>query len=604
MRNFGRIIKCTAAAAACMLALSGCNKYDKMMDETPQEYVNLAAENTSSAMVKAAFAEEAAVIEKAVKDGTMGFSFGYDDIKMNSDNYVNESGKKASGTYTIEMGGEKAEIYYAVSGDSVKLGEKGKSGENVLEINAKTLAEDLAGSIFAPGSGSSMEIPQEDYDMIVEYLGEISAAVEGGEEELPEEYAEIEALINEMMSEAVVEKKADVTVNETEVQANVLTFKFDKADVQKLLDAYVKVAMDEMAAQGEEVNEEELKAEFDEVMNSIGKMDIELVYYVNSKNHCLMQMNCKMDMSVTAGEETQDIKLDTVTTYGADPETSDKVKFEATIEAGGEKIVVEILSERKSENETEIKISFNMQGMSMELVNLNFKRDGENYTIAATIPVIKATATVEGTFKSDSKSVEATVDKIAYAVKSEEIEGNVEGLNIKGYIKQGGEFDDREAKNLFKLTEEELMTIVEAIGNDFGALAGQTVTGGAMMEYVDKSQQASADSNAKIVYTAFSAALTEMAIEGVEFEDFEFYNETSGDYAAVTTNGYTINVTDYLGDDFTGYYYVNVDPYAYLVNFTLWSEDPIEYFYQYSDFDQEMSAEDGQYIGCYPLYED
>lgn len=603
MKNFGRIIKCTAAAAVCVLALSGCNKYDKMMDETPQEYVNLAAENTSSAMVKSAFAEEAAVIEKAVKDGTMGFSFNYNDIKMSSDNYVNEAGKKASGTYNVEMGGEKAEIYYAVDGDVIKLGETGKSGSQVFEVNAKTLAEDLAGSIFAPGSGSSMEIPQEDYDMIVEYLGEISAAVEGGEE-LPEEYAEIEAIVNEIMSEAVVEKKVDVTVDETEVQANIFTFNFDKADMQKLFDAYVKIAMDEMAKQGEEVDEAEIKAELDEAMNAIGKMDVELVYYVNSKTHCLMQMNCKADMSVTADEETQDIKLDAVTTYGADPAASGKVKVEATVEADGEKIVVEILSERKSENETEIKISFNMQGMSMELVNLNFKRDGENYTIAATVPVIEATATVEGTFKSDSKSVEATVDKVAYAVKSEEIEGNVEGLNIKGYIKQGGDFDNREAKNFFKLTEEELMAAAEAIENDFGALAGETVTGGAMLDYVDKSKQASADSNAKVVYTAFSAALTEMAVEGVEFEDFEFYNETSGDYAVETTNGYAINVTDYLGDDFTGYYYVNVDPYSYLVNFTLWSEEPIEYFYQYSDFDQEMSAEDGQYIGCYPLYVD
>ena len=47
MKNFGRILKCTAAAAVCMLAFSGCNKYDKMMDETPVEYVRLAAENTT-----------------------------------------------------------------------------------------------------------------------------------------------------------------------------------------------------------------------------------------------------------------------------------------------------------------------------------------------------------------------------------------------------------------------------------------------------------------------------------------------------------------------------------------------------------------------------
>lgn len=597
MRNFSRIIKCTAAAAVCALTFSGCENYNKMMDETPQEYVNLAAENTSTAMVKSAFAEEAAVIEKAVKDGTMGFSFEYNDIKMNSDNYVNEADKKASGTYTIEIGGEKVEVYYAVDGDTLKIGENGKSGENVVQVNAKTLAEDLAGSIFAPGSGSSMEIPQEDYDMIVEYLGQIAEAVEGNGEEVSEEYAELQNLVNEMMSEATVEKKADLTVDETEVKANILTFNFDKADIEKLLDAYVDIAMEEMAAQGEEVNKEELTAEFDEVMNSISKMDIELVYYVNSKSHCLMQMDCTMDMTLTVDEETQDIKLDAVTTYGADPATSNEVTVEVEVEAAGEKVIAEIISERKSENETEVKINASMKGMSMEVVVLNFKRDGENYTISATVPVVEATATVEGTFKSDSKSVEATVDKVAYAMATEEIEGNVEGLNIKGYIKQGGTFDDREAKDFFKLTEDELMAIVEAVGNDFGALAGETEAGGAMTDYVDASKQASANSNAKIVYTAFSTALTEMAIAGEEFENFEFNN------TAVTSTGYELNVADYLGTDFEGYYYVYVNPYEYWVEYAIWSDSVIEYPWQYTEDDIAWLSEEGAQIGCYPLAE-
>ncbi len=601
MKNFSRFIKCTAAAAVCALTFSGCENYNKMMEEEPQEYINLAAENTTEAMVKSAFADEAAVIEKALKDGTMGFSFDIEGVKFNADTYVNEAGNKTSQSYVLEVGEEKVEIYAAAKDTAVKFGTNTKSGEHIYQIDAKTLAEDVAGSIFAPGSGSSMEIPQEDYDMIVEYLGQITSAVDSEGEELPESYAELEKLIDEMMSEVVVEKKADITVDETEVKANILTFNFDKEDVGKLLDAYVDIAMEEMAAQGEEVSEEELTAEFDEVMNSVVKMDIKLVYYVNSKTHCLMQMDCTMDMSVTEDEETQDIKLDLITSYGADPATSNEVTVEMTIDVAGEKVVVEIISERKSENETEVVINAAMQGMSMEVVVLNFERDGENYTITAKIPVVKAEASVDGTLKTESNSVEATVDKVTYAMATEEIEGNVEDLNIKCYIKQGGKYDDREAKDFFKLTEDELNTFVEDISNDFGALAGNTTAGSAMIGYVDKSKQASADASAKTVYTAFSSALTKMAVEGVEFDDYEFYNEAYGDYNATTSSGYSINVTEYLGDDFAGYYYVNIDPYTYIVNFALWSETPIDYFYQYGEFDQEMFAEDGDYIGCYPI---
>lgn len=599
MNKFSRFLKCTAAAALCALSLSGCDKYNKMMDEDPQGYINLAAENTTEAMVKSSFAEEAAVIEKAAKDGTAGFSFDIEGVKFNADAYVNEADKKTSQLYTVEIGGEKVDIYAATNDTSVKFGTIGKSGEHIYEINAKTIAEDLKTSIFAPGSGSSLEIPQEDFDMIIETLSEAVATIEGGEEKLPESYAEIEKIIDEMMSEVVVEKKVDVKVAETDVKANILTFNFDKEDVKKLFDAYIDIAMEEMIAKGEEVSREEIAAEFNTVFESISKLDMTLVYYVNSKTHCLMQMDCKVDMAVTAEGESQNVKADIVVSYGADPAASNKVTTEMTIEANGETIVVDIISERKSENETEVKINAAMQGMTMEVVTLNFKKDGENYTISVKAPVLEAEATIEGTFKTTASSVEATVDKVSYAMPSQAIEGNIESLNIKCYIKQGGEYVDKAAKGFFTLTEEDLMTEVEAIGNDFGALMGNdqmaSVLGDSMTEYVEESNEAVAIANAKTVYTAFSVALTEMAVAGEEFEDFEFDN------TAVTSTGYELNIADYLGSDFEGYYYVSVDPFDYMVYYAIWSDQPIEYPWQYSKSDIEWLSEGGAQLGCYPL---
>ena len=599
MKKFSRFLKCTAAAALCALTFSGCDKYGKMMDEDPQGYINLATENTTEAMVKSAFAEEAAVIEKALKDGTAGFSFDIEGVKFNADAYVNEADKKTSQLYTVAIGEEKVDIYAAANDTSVKFGTIGKSGEHIYEINAKTIVEDLKASIFAPGSGSSLEIPQEDFDMIIETISEAVATIEGGEENLPESYAEIEKIIDEMMSEVVVEKKVDVKVAETDVKANILTFNFNKEDMKKLFDAYIDIAMEEMIAQGEEVSKEEMTAEFNAVFDSISKFDMTLVYYVNSKTHCLMQMDCKLDMAVTVEEESQNVKADIVVSYGADPAASDKMTVEMTIEAGGETIVVDIISERKSENETEVKINAAMQGMTMEVVVLNFKKDGENYTISADVPVIEAKATANGTFKTTGSSVEATVDKVSYAMASEGVEGNIESLNIKCYIKQGGEYVDKTAKGFFTLTEEDLMADIEAIGNDFGALMGDdqmaTTLGGSMTDYVDESKFAAANANAKTVYTAFSVALTEMAVAGEKFEDFEFNN------TAVTSTGYELNVADYLGSDFEGYYYVAIDPFDYVVYYAIWSDQPIEYPWQYSESDIEWLSENGAQLGCYPL---
>lgn len=602
--KFSRILKCTAAAAVCALTLSGCENYNKMMDEQPQEYINIATENTTEAMVKSAFADEAAIIEKALADGTVGLSFDIQGIKFKGEAYANEKKKESSQLYTIEMGGEKLDIYAAITENTLKLGEIGDSGEHIFEINLDSLEDDLDDSIFAPGSGSSMEIPEEEYKMIAEYLGQITAALNGEEEDLPESYKELEEVINDLLSEADVEKKTNVEIDGKEVKANVITYNFDKNDIKKIYEVYMDVMLEEMASQDEEVIND-MKEEFNSAFDAIEKMDMELVYYVNSKSHCLMQMDCNVDVTIVEYEESQSAKAEIVMVYGADPAKAEETTIEAKIEADGEEVEVEIVTERKSENETEVAVNASMQGMNMEIVTLKFERDGDDYTIEAEIPVIEAKATVKGELKTEGKSVEATVDKVSYAVASEGIEGSLEDFNIKFSIEQGGKFDDRDAKNFFKLSEEELMTEVEEIGNDFNVLLENVGTdnflGDSMTSYIGESKIASANASAKTVYTAFAAALTQMGISGVEFDEYEFYNEASGDLNIVV-DGYDLGLVDYLGDSFTGYFYVSVDPYTYAVNFALWSEEPIDYFYQYSDYDQEYYAEEGQYIGCYPLY--
>lgn len=466
MKNFGRIIKCGAAAVICTFALSGCKNYNKMMDETPQEYINLAADNTATAMLNASFKEEAAIIEKALEECTMGFSFDYEDIKFSSDIYVNEADKKTSGTYNIDADGEKIELYYAVDEDTIKFGEAGASGKNTVEVDIKTLAKDFKNSIFAPGSGSYMELSQEEFDMIVEILDEVSEAMSGDGKDLPENYAEIEKLITEMLSDASVEKNTKVEIDGTEVKANVLTYNFDKKDIKKIVDACVDIVKDEMAAQGEVVSQEDIDEAINEVMDPIDKFDVEMVYYVNSKTHCLMQMELTADMTLTIGGEAGDIKAEAVITYGADPEKSEETTIEIEAEAKGEKVSASIVSERKSKNETEVTIKAGAMGVSMEIATLNFERDGEDYTISAEVPLAEAKATIEGTIKTDKKSVEATVEKISCSIPSEYIDVNLKDFDLKFYIKQGGKFDDRDAKNLFKLSEEEIMTFVENVGSD------------------------------------------------------------------------------------------------------------------------------------------
>lgn len=111
-----------------------------------------------------------------------------------------------------------------------------------------------------------------------------------------------------------------------------------------------------------------------------------------------------------------------------------------------------------------------------------------------------------------------------------------------------------------------------------------------------------ANAEAKDIYVAFAAAMTQMGIAGVSIDKDEFYNTTSGD-CYIPIIGFEDTLESYLGNHFTGYYYVSVDPELYAVNYALWSETPIYDTDQLSSLDQELIALSYDYVGCYPLKE-
>lgn len=603
MKNFGRTIKCTAAAAVCMFAFSGCENYSKMMKDEPQEYLNLATENTMKAVADSTFSKEFDVLEKAIADGTFTYDASFEGTNVSGEIYVNEKDEKTSQLHTIKAGDKKVDIYAAVDGGKVKFGTIGESGEHIYEIDLKNLEKDFSDSIFAPDSGSSAALAQEDYDIIIKSIGEINTALNGDEDELPESYKELQKKIEKFLKDNApeVEEKADAEIDGTEVKANILTYNFDKEDVKELVDAYMVVILEEMREQGsfdDFYTEEDFKAEYEEMYTKIEKLDIEAVYYVNSKTHNLMQVECNVDATVEGEAMTADV----VSVFGAEPDKSQEKTVEVNVVYAGQEVAVIITTEVKDENNTVVDIELKTMGMSMEVVTLDFEKDGEDYTITAKVPVISAEATVEGTVKGDKKSVEFTVDKVKY--NAEGVDGEV-ALDIRFAAEQGGKFDDRKAeKNFFDITEDELDKFAEDVENDFTAVGDNMETGndpitGSMFDYIDKSQISSANANAKMVYTAFASVLTQMAIEGVECTEYSFSNTASGDLN-IKCGDYDMELADYLGDSFEGYFHVSVDPSTYAVEYALWSEEPLEYTFQPSETDQEYMAEEGSLIGCYP----
>lgn len=129
----------------------------------------------------------------------------------------------------------------------------------------------------------------------------------------------------------------------------------------------------------------------------------------------------------------------------------------------------------------------------------------------------------------------------------------------------------------------------------------------------DSVRVSEACANAKQIYTAVSAELTQMSIAGVYlgFTGDEIilsiYGD-DGDFKYSLENGQQIDnnfdLYDYLGDGYEGYGYALINPSNYSISMAWWSEKPIpdKYLHPLTEDEMDESRDDGQTVGCYPQY--
>lgn len=132
----------------------------------------------------------------------------------------------------VLMGSSKlsvAELW--ASGDNAVLGGSMITGDKYYGIAFKDIAERLKKSIFAPGSGSEYEMPEDMFDLIIK-------ALDGKEgEKLTEAASELIHELLEKLSEAldkhatIAEGKETVKIGEQDVQTNTVTITLDGNDL-------------------------------------------------------------------------------------------------------------------------------------------------------------------------------------------------------------------------------------------------------------------------------------------------------------------------------------------------------------------------------------
>lgn len=604
MKKFAAVLKAAVCSAAGILIMTGCTSYVRIIDDEPHTYVAIASENTAASMVKDSFSEEYKLFSDALKDGTFSLEFEAEGIKFNGECYVNEKEDISSQLYTLTGSkGTTAQIYAFADKNSMKIGTKGKSGTHIYNFDMATLEKKLASSIFSPDSDSDYALSQQDYDMFLQYAAEINSAVKGETSE-SSAYSEYIDIINKYLKEnpPVVTKNSKATINGEDVKANVIKYNISKKDLKSLIGQLVDVALEQNTIPYTEYGytKEEYKADFMEELNELDNYSIQLVYYVNSKTNVLMQS----DIAVNISEDDTKCRIDLKAVYGVDPAKAKKQSFTLKIKMDypedsyyDDEEVKITANVTRSKNKTEIAVKLTEDGETEELTTIVCEKDGKNYSVTAKIPDLEATAGMTGTVVKDKNSFKMTIDKLFLTSGSTELSYYPKAVIS---VKKGGEALNLDAKKDFlDITEKEMDTLLENIEADFSAVFDEFAEDSTMGKYIRKSKISSANSYAKMVNTALQSNLTKTAIDGKKIKG----SVIDGKGSSITIDGKKVDLSDYLGDDFTGYIYAVIDPESYSTKYVLWSEKaiPKKYKHQLTSKEQETIVSEGTAIGCYPL---
>lgn len=593
LRGF-KAVFCGTLAAASALAMSGCTNYTKMLNEQPAEYISMAQENTVNAIAGNSFGAERKLLGEACKDGSLKLDFEVEGVGFSGELYVSEKDEKTAQLYKLTgTEGTSAEVYLYTGKDGLKIGTNGNSGRHVYDITFEGFVEKLAASIFTPDSGSEYAMDQESYDALLQYINEISSAVEEGNKPADKMTALFENFTE--MYPPVTEENVELDIDGETVSANTVTYSYSKEDIVYMWEEFVDIYLDDYMNETafEYYSKDELKEQMMSVFDGIDGCDLKIVHYVNSKSHALMMSD--VDLLVTVDDETACFFMDAL--YGADPENSDKQSLRAGISGdGGEYFIAADFTQE--ENSSSVIISLSENGETSEVAVFASHRDGDDYKLTLDIPDEEISCSAEGTIKTDKRSFEITLDKVSATTGSAEVSYMPNGVVT---VEKGTPMPELDADGeILDITEEELDTLLENIESDFTAVMEETPYGREMLSYVEKSKQTAANANAKSCQTAVTAMLVQAIVDDRAYSGSTVSNNGG---TAFSFGGTDTDCSAYLGESFTGYAYGEFDPDSGTVDYMLWSEEPIPDGMKHliTADEQQEYAEQGIYIGCYPI---
>lgn len=190
-------------------------------------------------------------------------------------------------------------------------------------------------------------------------------------------------------------------------------------------------------------------------------------------------------------------------------------------------------------------------------------------------------------------------DKYMIVSDSFTIMGEDAETSVTITVTECGTLTKPESKPLFSITEEELNSIGVAIGDSLYAMFEDSDS--ALGSYIRKSKSATADSNAKLVFTNAATYATKCEINGTPVS-FSSAGGRIGDYTDEqpaydgTEADFRKAMAYYMGSENAGYFYAEFEDN--IPTKTMWSADPA--FGEAAEKGGPVDLDGSFVIGCYP----
>lgn len=192
-------------------------------------------------------------------------------------------------------------------------------------------------------------------------------------------------------------------------------------------------------------------------------------------------------------------------------------------------------------------------------------------------------------------------DKYVITSDSFTLMGEDAETDITITVTECGSLTKPDSKPLFSITEEELEAVAEAIGDSLYTMFENSDS--VLGDYIRETKSATANSNAKYVYTNAATYSTKCEINGVDIA-FEATGGSVGNISDEEEPVYDGTEADfrkalayYMGGEDAGYFYVEFEDN--IPKKTMWSADPA--FGEAIENGQTSDFDEGLVIGCYPL---